>query len=56
MNDKLQVLHQMWRLQTINPHQIISYLKYLDSTLVSLTLGGIVVQSKDKTTKYIYEK
>ena len=54
MNDKLVVLHQMWILQIINPNQIISYLEYLDFELISLTLGGISIQSKDQTTKFIY--
>ena len=56
MNNKLEVLHEMWRLQIINPNQIILYLEFLDFELISLTLGGISTQSKDQTTKFIYEK
>ena len=56
MNNKLAVLHQMWTLQIINPSQIISYLEYLEFELISLTLGGISIQSKNKTTKFIYGK
>ena len=56
MNNKLEVLHQMWMLQIINPNQIILYLEYLDFELISLTLGGIKIQSKDQTTKFIYGK
>jgi len=54
MNDKLKVIHQMWILQIITTRQVILYLEYLDTELVSLTLGGIAAQSKDKKTKYIY--
>lgn len=54
MNSKLEVLHEMWIQKVIEPHHIISYLKNLDFNLISLTLGGISVQSKDKKTKFIY--
>ena len=55
MNNKLEVLHEMWLQKIIEPAHIISYLKYLDYELILLTLGGISIQSKDKTTKVIYE-
>jgi hypothetical protein len=54
ISSKLPVLHQMWRLQIINPNQIITYLEYLGFELILLTLGGISVISKDKKTTYSY--
>ena len=54
MNNKLEVLHEMWTQKVIEPHHIISYLKNLDFELISLTLSGITTQSKDQTTKFIY--
>ena len=56
MNSKLKVLHEMWIQKIIEPYHIISYLKSLDFELISLTLGGISIQSKDQTTKFIYGK
>jgi len=56
MNDKLEVLYEMWIQKVIEPSHIISYLKNLDYELISLTLGGISIQSKDQTTKFIYGK
>lgn len=56
MNNKLKVLHEMWIQKVIEPSHIISYLEYLDFELISLTLGGISIQSKDQKTKFIYEK
>ena len=56
MNDKLEVLHEMWIQKVIEPAHIISYLKYLDYELISLTLSGISIQSKDQTIKFIYGK
>jgi len=56
MNNKLEVIHEMWVKRIITTTILISYLKYLDTELISLTLGGIVAQSKDKKTKYIYGK
>ena len=56
MNSKLEVLHEMWVQNVIEPHHIISYLENLDFELISLTLSGISIQSKDQLTKFIYEK
>ena len=56
MNNKLEVLHEMWVQKVIEPHHIISYLENLDFELISLTLEGISIQSKDQTTKFIYGK
>ena len=56
MNNKLKVLHEMWVQKIIEPHHIISYLEYLDFELISLTLEGISIQSKDQITKFIYGK
>lgn len=54
MNNKLEVLHEMWVQKVIEPYHIISYLENLDFELISLTLEGILIQSKDHTTKFIY--
>lgn len=54
MNSKLKVLHEMWIQKIIEPYHILSYLENLDFELISLTLSGISIQTKDKTTKYIY--
>ena len=56
MNSKLKVLHEMWIQKIIEPYHIISYLEYLDFELISLTLEGIKIQSKDQKTKFIYGK
>ena len=56
MNSRLEVLHEMWGLKIIEPSHIISYLKSLDYELISLTLGGIMIQNKDKTIKFTYGK
>ena len=56
MNNNLKVLHEMWVQKIIEPHHVISYLEYLDFELISLTLGGISIQSKDQSTKFIYGK
>ncbi len=56
MLNKLPVLHDMWIKNIIEPPHVISYLDKLDLGLISLTLGGISVISKDKKTKYSYGK
>ena len=56
MNSKLKVLYEMWVQKIIEPYHIISYLENLEFELISLTLGGISIQSKDQTTKFIYGK
>ena len=56
MNSKLEVLHEMWIQKVIEPYHIIFYLENLDFELISLTLEGISIQSKDQTTKFIYGK
>jgi hypothetical protein len=56
MNDKLEVLHEMWIQKVIEPAHIISYLENLEFELISLTLEGISIQSKNQTTKFIYGK
>jgi len=54
ISSKLSVLHDMWIKNIIEPSHVISYLNKLDLELISLTLGGISVISKDKKTKYSY--
>jgi hypothetical protein len=54
--DRLKVIHEMWIKNIIEPSHIISYLKSLDLELISITLGGIKVQDKDKNATYIYGK
>tara|TARA_R110000803_G_scaffold30205_1_gene68255 strand:+ start:452 stop:625 length:174 start_codon:yes stop_codon:yes gene_type:complete len=56
VNQKLKVIHDMWVKNIIEPSHVISYLDKLDLKLNSLTLGGISSISKDKKTKYSYEK
>ena len=46
----------MWVKDIIQPSHIISYLDKLDYTLGFITLEGISVISKDRKTKYSYEK
>ena len=54
ISSKLSVLHDMWIKNIIEPSHVISYLNKLDLELISLTLGGISVISKDKKTTYSY--
>jgi hypothetical protein len=54
VSNKIPVLHDMWTKNIIEPFHVISYLDKLDFNLISLTLGGISIISKDKTTKYSY--
>tara|TARA_R110000823_G_scaffold271641_1_gene391068 strand:+ start:61 stop:237 length:177 start_codon:yes stop_codon:yes gene_type:complete len=56
VNQRLRVIHDMWIKNIIEPSHIISYLDKLDFKLNSLTLGGLSAISKDKKTKYSYEK
>ena len=56
VNDRLKVIHEMWMKKIIEPSHIISYLESLDLELISITLGGIKVQNKDKKAKYTYGK
>ena len=56
VNQKLKVIHDMWVKNIIEPSHVISYLDKLDLKLSSLTLGGLSAISKDKKTKYSYEK
>ena len=56
VNQRLRVIHDMWIKNIIEPSHVISYLDKLDFKLISLTLGGLSAISKDKTTKYSYEK
>ncbi len=54
ISNKIPVLHDMWIKNIIEPSHVISYLDKLGFNLISLTLGGISIISKDKTTKYSY--
>ena len=54
VNQRLKVIHDMWIKNIIEPSHVISYLNKLDLELISLTLGGISVISKDKKTTYSY--
>ena len=56
VNQILRVIHDMWIKNIIEPSHVISYLDKLDFKLISLTLKGLSAISKDKKTKYSYEK
>ena len=56
VNQRLRVIHDMWIKNIIEPSHVISYLDKLDFKLISLTLKGLSAISKDKKTKYSYEK
>mgnify|MGYP003638030087 FL=1 len=56
VNQRLRVIHDMWIKNIIEPSHVISYLDKLDFKLISLTLNGLSAISKDKKTKYSYEK